>query len=220
MAKAYQYTADGYYAGEAESYGLLPNNATHSAPQVREGFIPRWTGGAWEQVENHKGKAGYLHGEPHTIANFGPLPEGFSDTPPLHIPELPEVHAATVQAINTAFEAAIAPLMAGEPPSATATYSEQRAEAEAYSTDNTAPTIMLDCLAHSRRIDKDILVQRVLTKSALYKQASGLLLGQQQALMDDVSAIMDDTRLTDEDKIIALEHLDITICLPRTQEEM
>ena len=82
MVKCYQYTADGYYAGEAEDYGLLPNNATRTAPTVVEGKVPRWTGTEWEQVEDHKGESGYVNGQPHTINAYGPLPDGWSDTPP------------------------------------------------------------------------------------------------------------------------------------------
>jgi hypothetical protein len=82
MSQAYQYTADGYYAGENEDYGLLPNNATYTAPEMQDGYIPRWTGAAWEQVENHKGKEGYVGGEPFTVKEYGPLPGGWSDTPP------------------------------------------------------------------------------------------------------------------------------------------
>lgn len=87
MAKVYQYMADGYFAGEVEDYGLMPNNSTRTAPEEQEGFIPRWNGEAWEQVENHKGKEGYVNGEPHTVKNYGPLPEGWSDTPPEPTPE-------------------------------------------------------------------------------------------------------------------------------------
>lgn len=82
MVKCYQYTADGYYAGEAEDYGLLPNNATRTVPTIVEGFVPRWTGKKWEQVEDHKGKSGYVNGVPTEIKEYGPLPEGWSDTPP------------------------------------------------------------------------------------------------------------------------------------------
>lgn len=82
MTKCYQYTADGYYAGEVEDYGLLPNNATRTVPTLKKGFVPRWTGKKWEQIENHKGKSGYVNGQPHEIKEYGPLPEGWSDTPP------------------------------------------------------------------------------------------------------------------------------------------
>ena len=82
MTKYYQYTSDGYFAGEVEDYGLLPNNATHMAPTVVEGKVPRWTGKNWKQVEDHKGKNGYVNGQHHTTKEYGPLPEGWSETPP------------------------------------------------------------------------------------------------------------------------------------------
>lgn len=87
MAKAYQYDASGYFAGEAVDYGLLPNNATYTAPTEQDGYIPRWNGETWEQVENHKDEQGYLSGQPHTIKDYGPLPEGWSATPPEPTPD-------------------------------------------------------------------------------------------------------------------------------------
>lgn len=98
MAKAYQFDASGYFAGVAEDYGLLPNNATYTAPREREGHIPRWNGEAWVQVENHKGKSGYLDGRPYTVKDYGPLPEGFSLTPPPPTPE--EAQAARIAEID------------------------------------------------------------------------------------------------------------------------
>lgn len=82
MSTAYQYTSDGYYAGDVEDFGILPNNATRTAPTIVEGKVPRWTGKNWEQVEDHKGKSGYVNGQPHEVKEYGPLPEGWSDTPP------------------------------------------------------------------------------------------------------------------------------------------
>lgn len=83
MAKVYQYDASGYYVGETEDYGgPLPNNATATAPVQQEGFIPRWMGSTWALVENHKGKQGYLDGQPYTIRDYGPLPAGWSYAPP------------------------------------------------------------------------------------------------------------------------------------------
>ena len=82
MTKCYQYTADGFYAGESDEYGILPNNATHTVPTLKKGFVPRWTGKKWEQIEDHKGKSGYVNGQPHEVKEYGPPPEGWSDTPP------------------------------------------------------------------------------------------------------------------------------------------
>jgi hypothetical protein len=105
MANAYQYDASGYFAGEVEDYGLLPNNATNAAPEIQAGYIPHWTGTAWEQVEDHKGLEGYLNGKPYTIKDYGPLPEGWSDTPPP--PTLEEARAAKIAAIDAETSAAI-----------------------------------------------------------------------------------------------------------------
>lgn len=83
MARAYQYDMRGYYAGEIEDFGgPLPNNATRAAPDRQAGHIPRWNGSAWEQVENHRGEAGWLDGKPHTIGDYGPYPGGWSATEP------------------------------------------------------------------------------------------------------------------------------------------
>lgn len=56
MAIAYQYTVDGYFAGEAEDYGLLPHNATYTAPpkQPWDHVWPQWTGDKWVLVEDHR----------------------------------------------------------------------------------------------------------------------------------------------------------------------
>lgn len=82
MSTAYQYDVSGYYVGKGEDFGRLPNNATHTAPELQDGFIPHWTGKAWKQVENNVGKEGYVNGEPFTIKDYGALPDGWSDTAP------------------------------------------------------------------------------------------------------------------------------------------
>lgn len=40
----------------------------------------------WEIVEDHRGREGYVNGAAATIRTLGPLPEGWSDTPPEHEP--------------------------------------------------------------------------------------------------------------------------------------
>ena len=83
MAIVYQCDASGFFVGETDDYGgPLPNNATRSAPDMEKGYIPRWNGTAWKQVENHKGEQGWLYGKPHIINQYGPYPDGWSDTAP------------------------------------------------------------------------------------------------------------------------------------------
>ena len=103
MSLVYQYDANGYFVGQCDDYGgSLPHNCTAVKPTLQEGFIPRWTGGlgsAWQQVENHKGLEGYLNGEPYTIKDYGPLPEGFSTSKPL--PSLEEAKKQARQELKT-----------------------------------------------------------------------------------------------------------------------
>ncbi len=75
----YCFTSDGYYAGADSDHGeSLPHNATYTLPELVDGFIPHWDGGKWEQVENHKGRKGYVNGVYTEIKEYGPLPEGWT----------------------------------------------------------------------------------------------------------------------------------------------
>lgn len=103
MATAYQFTASGYYAGPVEDYGLLPNNATYEAPPEKEGFIPRWNGESWDLEENHVGETGYLNGVYTVIKDYGPLPEGWSTSPPE--PSDEEKYNAEREAIDKKYSA-------------------------------------------------------------------------------------------------------------------
>ena len=98
MTKAYQYDASGYFVEAVEDYGLLPNNATRTAPKPQDGYIPRWNGNQWEQIEDHKGQEGYVDGKPFTIKEYGPLPDGFNKFPPP--PTLEEARAAAIDRIK------------------------------------------------------------------------------------------------------------------------
>ena len=88
MSKWPQYDAERYYVGESDDYGsgLQPSNTAGQDdwPEIVDGFIPRKLSGqaGWEQVENHKGEEGYVNGEPFTIKDFGPYPDGWSTEPP------------------------------------------------------------------------------------------------------------------------------------------
>lgn len=99
----YQYNLQGYYIGETIAYNnLLPVNTTEKAPTLQDGYIPKWNGIAWEQVENHVGKEGYVNGEEFTVTQYGALPEGFSDTAPE--PTLEEAKTSKLAEIKQAFE--------------------------------------------------------------------------------------------------------------------
>ena len=79
--KVYQRDKDDYYVGAFDS-PVLPHRCVTVMPEITPGYIPRWNGEKWEQVENHRGKKGWLNGVEAEIKDFGPLPVGWSDTEP------------------------------------------------------------------------------------------------------------------------------------------
>lgn len=111
---AYTYNNRGIFQYAAEDYGFLPNNATRVPPEDRPGHVARWTGDTWEYLEDHRGKSGWVGGAQMTIRDPGPLPEGWSDTPPDPSPgeaaasrrmgilaRLGEIDAASVRPLRT-----------------------------------------------------------------------------------------------------------------------
>lgn len=61
---------------------VLPANGYIDAPVIADGCVVRRVNGAWVNVENHVGEKGYVNGVPTEIKEYGPLPEGWSETPP------------------------------------------------------------------------------------------------------------------------------------------
>ncbi len=72
---------------------LIPANATEvTPPKTGENEAAVWDGEKWAITEDWRGSEGYVIGELTVIEALGPLPEGWSDEPPL--PTLDEAKAA------------------------------------------------------------------------------------------------------------------------------
>lgn len=83
---------------------LLPADATFLAPTLQEGYVSVFEEGAWENIEDNRGKEYWLpedkYGAPaREMKELGPLPEGAT----LKAPErtLDEVKADKVQSLKT-----------------------------------------------------------------------------------------------------------------------
>lgn len=78
---------------------LLPADATFSAPTLQEGYVSVFKEGAWENIEDNRGKEYWLqddaYGTPaREMKELGPLPEGAMLTAPERT--LEEVKAAKI----------------------------------------------------------------------------------------------------------------------------
>lgn len=94
---AYCCNAEGYYihteyctvdplesAVQGRDVFVLPADACLDAPVIAEGCVARRVNGAWVDVENHVGEKGFVNGVPTEINDYGPRPDGWSETlPPL-----------------------------------------------------------------------------------------------------------------------------------------
>lgn len=93
---AYRYDDKGILVGQEEAFidpleskaagkdiFVLPAECTFVAPaKDKDGYVQKWNGSAWEYVENHVGKVGYVDGKSYEVKEYGPLPDDWSETPP------------------------------------------------------------------------------------------------------------------------------------------
>jgi hypothetical protein len=133
-----------------------------------------------EYEEEWKAVSAYAKMHPECVTTEQPY------IPP--VPTLEEAKAAKLAEINTAANKTIAALTTTYPDREISTFDKQEAEARAYMADPEAPTPLLSALAKARDIDMDELVKRVIAKADAFAAASGYIIGQRQALEDQLDA--------------------------------
>ena len=93
-------------------------------------------------------------------------------------------------------------LLVGYPQTEIESFYRQEKEALAWQTDKNADTPMLKQIAKVRGVDFDVLVQKVLEKSAQFAVAIGVIIGQRQAFEDRLLALKTMEELTALEKEI------------------
>ncbi|GAB7493487.1 hypothetical protein Bwad001_22110 [Bilophila wadsworthia] len=126
------------------------------------------------------------------------------------VPTLEEVKTAKLSEINAAADRAIATLTATYPDREISTFDKQEAEARAYAADPTASTPLLSALAKARGLELAELVRRVLIKADAFAVASGSIIGQRQALEDQLDAC---------ETLEEVDALDVVIIMPGAEVE-
>lgn len=114
-----------------------------------------------------------------------------------------EVKARKQSEINEAATIAIMNFHRGIPQWEVDTYPYQKAEAEAWTADNTAPTPSLDILCARRGLELSVLVAKVLNKAGLYRDYVFDIEGSKHRLEDQLDAAYEIDG-TDEEKIAAI----------------
>lgn len=95
----YYFDENGIYTGCAPAHPdtIAPDNALRVAPERQDGFWPVLNAEktAWDLVPDHRGQRGWLRGDPVVVAELGPLPEGWTRTPPEGVCEVDDSLPAT-----------------------------------------------------------------------------------------------------------------------------
>ena len=84
--------------------------------------------------------------------------------------------------INADYESSIAILTSGIPASEIATWPDQKAEAKAWTLNNSVATPLIDSICLTRGCDKEYLVGKILAKNEYYSTEVGKLTGIRQKL--------------------------------------
>lgn len=88
--------------------------------------------------------------------------------------------------VNADFETAISSLTSSVPTSEIATWPDQKAEAKAWTLDNSAATPLIDSICLTRECDKEYLVSKILAKNEYYSIEVGKLTGIRQKLEKEI----------------------------------
>lgn len=131
-----------------------------------------------EFEEEWKAVNAYAKAHPECVTEEQPY------VPP--VPTFKEAKAAKLSEINKAADKIMATLISTYPDREISTFDKQEAEARAYMADPTAPTPLLSALAKARGLSMDELVKRVIVKADAFAAASGYIIGQRQALKDQL----------------------------------
>lgn len=183
-------------------YGYIAYRPWDDSYVITKNGLPYHVPNEGEYAEEWAEVRAYAEAHPEMVTAEEPY------VPP--VPTLAEAKAAKLKEINAAADRAIAALTATYPDREIATFDKQEAEARAYSSDPTAPTPLLSALAQARGLELAELVRRVLIKADAFAVASGSIIGQRQALEDQLDAC---------ETLEEVDALDVVIIMPGAEVE-
>ena len=227
VATVFHFNADGEYTGSLtqrilKGTTLSPNSCLDAPPSKKEGYAIVRKDNAWSYVEDNRNKTVYSinDGRLVEIKNLGPLPDDVTTLPrPSHyykwdatvknwVEDLNEKEEqfqnykiSLIVALKNKADAHSNHALMEYPEVEKNSFAMQKEEAEAWMKDPNAKTPILDAIAKGRKMEKAVLVKKVLRKSAILESLSGTIAGRRQAIMDqlDVAKTEDDLKRIEEE---------------------
>ncbi len=157
---------------------------------VKDGQVTGTKGG-WEHADGTRYSEDWLL-ELDTEAKR--TARGITEYVPLvRVPTLDQMHQAKLADINSAFADDMAKVKDGYPADEVMSWAKQESDSRAYLADQNADTKLLDSLAATRNMPKNLFAQKIIDKADQYAVVVGQLIGKRQILEDQAKAIYDDT---------------------------
>ena len=223
--KVCQLDEQGIYVGQTDA-DLSPEEAENgiylmpagcvdvTPPEEKKGFVAKWTGDNWEYIANHIGKTVYSTKTKASLVidKVGDIPDGYTTITPTEQGEWdgnawvisPEKQTALFAQQKEGLLNKLADkadqlkngLLAGYPQTEIESFYRQEKEALAWQADHNTPTPMLSQIARVRGVPLDLLIEKVIEKSAQFAVAIGIIIGQRQAFEDRLLALKTPEELT------------------------
>jgi len=223
--KVCQLDEQGIYVGQTDA-DLSPEEAENgiylmpagcvdvTPPEEKKGFVAKWTGDNWEYIANHIGKTVYSTKTKASLVidKVGDIPDGYTTITPTDQGEWdgnawvisPEKQTALFAQQKESLLNKLADkadqlkngLLAGYPQTEIESFYRQEKEALAWQADHNTPTPMLSQIARVRGVPLEVLISKVIEKSAQFAVAIGIIIGQRQAFEDRFLALKTPDDLT------------------------
>ena len=198
----------------SEGGSLSAGSYLDAPPQPKQGFVIVRTENGWEYQADHRGTYYSTEtGEQIKHSELGKIPPNLTALKPLNVPckwngstwvkdeekltaLLTERKNAVLLRLAAKADELKTGLLAGYPQTEIESFYRQEKEALAWQADHNTPTPMLSQIARVRGVSLEVLIEKVIEKSAQFAVAIGIIIGQRQAFEDRLLALKTPEELT------------------------
>jgi hypothetical protein len=179
---------------EVTSIGPIPTGWTLSKPPSP---VPQhaavYVADAWELRPDFRGQIIYDQSSANseTVSTIGPIPTGWSLTPPPPPVTLDKAKGTKIDEINLRCTVLLDAVKAGYPNNEVLSWDKQESEARAYVVNNAVACPMLSALATGRGVPLADVVANVIQKADQFAVVSGQIIGTRQKYKDQINAAAD-----------------------------
>lgn len=167
---------------------ITVNEATGTASRLNPGTLPTYPATLGRRI--YADLSGIYGADPTRRVELYEDPAGTAESAAIFA-ACPEIRAWKERQIRSEGARRLAQLADPYEPPERETWPYQKAEAEAWAADNSKATPFCDLIAAGRGIPRELFLPKVLENSTLFAMASAQILGQQQALVDQLHGEQD-----------------------------